>query len=167
MGVAIINRQRRLRLDRQMLRQFGLSVLKALSLPDLEVSIVFVSDRRMRLLNRNYRGKDKTTDVLSFSYAEDRVLQLGSLPVLGLVAGDYLGDVVISVEMAARDAEQLGLTFDDEVKRLIIHGMLHLCGYDHEVDDGEMLRLEQKLRRRLLGRGVRATQRVAAKRDGN
>lgn len=167
MGVSVINRQRRLRLDRQALEEFALNLLQALGLPELDLTLVFVSDKRMRLLNRNYRGKDKPTDVLSFSYAEDAVLQRGSLPVLGLASGDYLGDVIISVETAARDAEQLGLTFDDEVKRLIIHGVLHLCGYDHEVDDGEMFRLERRLRRRLLRRGMRAAHKVAAERDGN
>lgn len=167
MAVAILNRQRRLSLNRQELEEFSASVLKALGLTALDLTLVFVSDPRMRSLNRDYRGKNKATDVLSFSYNETVVLQRGPLPLLELAAGDYLGDVVISVETAARNAELLGLTFDYEVKRLIIHGVLHLCGYDHEADDGEMFRLERRLRRRLLRRDVKVTCGVAAERDGN
>ena len=96
-------------------------------------------DERMRLLNRDFRGKDKPTDVLSFGWDD---LTNG---------GDeaYLGDIVISVETARRQAERRRSTLDNELRVLTLHGFLHLLGYDHETDDGEMRRIEYRLRRRL------------------
>ena len=98
----------------------------------------------MRRLNRDYRGIDAPTDVLSFAYHEG-----------GGEAGNesevcHLGDVVISVETAETYARRLGLTFDHEIQTLVIHGVLHLAGYDHETDHGEMQRLERRLRRELI-----------------
>jgi probable rRNA maturation factor len=94
----------------------------------------------MRELNRRWRGKKGTTDVLSFPSAQDEFEKL---------EGANLGDVVISVEQAARQAAEHDLSFETEVAQLILHGLLHLCGYDHETDTGEMNRLELRLRRRL------------------
>ena len=99
------------------------------------MAVTFIGDRKMRRLNRDYRGIDSPTDVLSFSYGDPR----------------ELGDVVISTATAARQAESLGLPIDVELQHLIIHGTLHLAGYDHETDNGEMKRLENRLRRELLG----------------
>ncbi|HEU5459217.1 MAG TPA: rRNA maturation RNase YbeY, partial [Pyrinomonadaceae bacterium] len=84
-------------------------------------------------LNQQFRGVDKATDVLSFPADEQ----------------DNLGDVAISVETATRQAKENGLSFDNEVGQLILHGLLHLSGYDHETDNGEMNRLELRLRRKL------------------
>lgn len=94
----------------------------------------------MRELNRRWRGKRGTTDVLSFPAGQDEFER---------AAGATLGDVVISVERAGAQAAAHGLSFEREVEQLILHGMLHLCGYDHESDDGEMNALELRLRRRL------------------
>ena len=87
-----------------------------------------------------WRKKSGTTDVLSFPSSQNEFEK---------AEGVILGDVVISVEQAARQARERGLSFDEEVSQLILHGLLHLCGYDHEQDDGEMNRLELRLRRRL------------------
>jgi len=95
----------------------------------------------MRELNRRWRGQRGTTDVLSFPAAQAEFEKLSG--------GETLGDVVISVEQADRQAREHGLTLDDEIAQLILHGLLHLCGYDHETDDGEMNALELRLRRRL------------------
>lgn len=95
--------------------------------------MLFCGDRRMRSLNRRYRGKDRPTDVLAFP-AEGEGL---------------LGDVVISVPYASRQARRRGEPAAREIDRLLVHGLLHLCGYDHETDDGEMDALEASLRRRL------------------
>jgi probable rRNA maturation factor len=108
------------------------------------LTITFVRDHAMRRLNRDYRGVDQPTDVLSFAYHE------GEEIVAPEMESRHLGDVVISVETAGRYAGELGLTFDREIEHLIIHGALHLAGYDHETDDGEMNRLEKKLRKELL-----------------
>ncbi len=104
------------------------------------MTIAFVSDRAMRDLNRRWRGKRGTTDVLSFPAAQDEFERQ---------AGATLGDVIISVERAERQAREHGLSLDDEIAQLILHGLIHLCGYDHETDDGEMNALELRLRRRL------------------
>jgi probable rRNA maturation factor len=99
------------------------------------VSLALSRHRRLRAHNARYRGKDRPTDVLSF-------------PGDGGEAG--LGDIVISVETAARNARSLGRTLPQELDVLALHGFLHVLGYDHETDDGTMDRLEGRLRRRLL-----------------
>jgi len=104
------------------------------------LAVCLVSDRRMRSLNRSFRGRDSTTDVLSFP--------AGDLP--GGVEEQPLGDIVISVPTALRQARQARHPLEVELMVLALHGYLHLLGHDHEVDDGKMLRLERKLARRLL-----------------
>lgn len=108
-----------------------------------ELSLVMVSDRKMRALNLKFRGVDRATDVLSFPMAaETQSAELSS------VAEQYLGDVVIATGVAERQARNAGHRLGYEHRRLALHGLLHLLGYDHERDNGEMARLEKKLRRR-------------------
>lgn len=101
-----------------------------------EVSVLFCGDRRMRALNRGYRSKDRSTDVLAF-------------PADAAASGGMLGDIVVSVPYASRQARKLGETPAREMDRLILHGFLHLLGFDHETDGGEMEAFEARLRRRL------------------
>jgi probable rRNA maturation factor len=108
---------------------------RAAGSPAREVSVLFCADGRMRGLNRRYRGRDKSTDVLAF-------------PADAAQAG-FLGDIVISVPYAGREARRRGETRAREIDRLLLHGFLHLMGYDHETDAGEMDALEGKLRERL------------------
>jgi len=120
----------------------GRRLLAALRLPDAELSLVLVSDAVMRRLNREWRGRDRPTDVLSFSQAEGA----GGAPA-GL-----LGDVVISVDTARRQAAERAAPLARELDRLLIHGVLHLLGYDHERSPAEarrMQRRERQLARRL------------------
>jgi probable rRNA maturation factor len=131
--VEVVNRQRRLRLDTEAWTNFATKALDAIGKRDSSATIAFVSDDRIRQLNRDFRGVDKATDVLSFRSDEET----------------NLGDIAVSVETATRQAKENGLTFDNEIAQLILHGLLHLCGYDHQTDDGEMNRLELRLRRRL------------------
>ena len=131
--VEVVNRQRRLRLDTEVWATFATKVLDAIGKSNWQATIAFVSDERIRQLNKQFRGLDRATDVLSFP-ADDEA---------------RLGDIAVSAETAARQAKENGLTFDNEIAQLILHGLLHLCGYDHETDKGEMNRLELKLRRRL------------------
>ncbi|HET6344849.1 MAG TPA: rRNA maturation RNase YbeY [Myxococcota bacterium] len=99
--------------------------------PDAEsLGVRFVGDRGMRRVNRQFRHQDKTTDVLSFPGDEG-----------------HLGDILISVPTARRQAETAGHGVDRELKTLLLHGVLHCLGYDHETDQGEMERLERRLRR--------------------
>jgi rRNA maturation RNase YbeY len=138
--IEVVNRQRKLALDGERWERFAARAVRVVPSNGAGVTVAFVSDRLMRELNRRWRGKRGTTDVLSFPAGQDEFER---------AAGATLGDVVISVERAARQAAEHGLSFEREVEQLILHGLLHLCGYDHERDDGEMNALELRLRRRL------------------
>lgn len=109
-----------------------------------EVAVALVPDARVRALNRQYRRKDAPTDVLSFpAFAP-------SAPRRGEPAAErgFLGDVVIAVGVARRQAREAGHSMQAELRVLALHGLLHLLGYDHEHDDGQMARLERRLRRK-------------------
>ena len=107
-------------------------------LRDAEVSVLLTGDRAMRTLNRRYRGKDRTTDVLSFP------LRGGTF---SRVQRRLLGDIVICLPVAARQARAAGETLLDEIDRLLVHGFLHLLGYDHEQSGREARRMEERERR--------------------
>lgn len=109
------------------------------------VSVLLSNDRTLRRLNRDYRGKDKPTDVLSFP-AADFSIQPARTPALA--ARRHAGDLALSLETAARQARALGHPLATEVRILLLHGLLHLVGYDHETDRGEMAEREEQLRRR-------------------
>ena len=141
MMIEVVNRQRKVPVDGERWRAFAERALRVVPAEEgAGVTVAFVSNRAMRELNRMWRKKSGTTDVLSFPAEQDEFEK---------AEGETLGDVVISVEQAARQAREHGLSLDEEVAQLILHGLLHLCGYDHERDDGEMDRLELRLRRRL------------------
>jgi probable rRNA maturation factor len=101
-----------------------------------DVSIAVVSDRRMRALNRQFRGKDAATDVLSFPATQ--------MPGVST----FLGDIVIASGVATRQAREAGHSVGTELKVLALHGLLHLLGYDHEADGGKMARAEARLRKK-------------------
>lgn len=138
--IEIVNRQRKIPLDLDVWQAFAERAIKVVPAEGAGVTIAFISDRAMRVLNHTWRGKAGTTDVLSFPAEQDEFEKL---------EGFQLGDVVISVEQAARQAAENGLTLENELQQLILHGLLHLCGYDHETDQGQMDKLEVRLRRRL------------------
>jgi probable rRNA maturation factor len=114
-------------------------VLARLDVPAAEVGVLLCDDATIRSLNREFRGKDRPTDVLSFpaGFAQED-------------GPPYLGDVAISLETAAHQAAEVGVATETELRTLLVHGILHLAGYDHESDDGEMARLEATLRRELI-----------------
>ena len=138
--IEVVNRQRQRSIDSERWRRFVEAALERLGKEREGAIVAFVSDRRMRELNREFRGLRRTTDVLSFPNEREQFER-------SFDGG--IGDVVISVEQAARQASEHGLSFETEVAQLILHGLLHLCGYDHETDDGEMNRLELRIRRQL------------------
>ena len=107
-------------------------------LPHAEISVLLIGDRAMRSLNRRYRGKDRTTDVLSFPLRDG---------TFSKVQHHLLGDIVISVPAAARQAKAAGEPFLVEIDRLLVHGFLHLLGYDHERSRVEARRMEARERR--------------------
>lgn len=115
-------------------------VLEDLECHDKELSILFTDDDCMAVLNRQYRGKEGATDVLSFSMVEEPDGEAAS-PVFESV---MLGDVVISVDTALRDAKELEQSFERTVDRLMIHGILHLLGYDHEKSSVEAIRMTEE-----------------------
>lgn len=106
-----------------MLENGALKILNALGCPDAELSVVLVDDYEIRQLNRDYLQRDHATNVISFSMREGEGADLHP---------ELLGDVVISTETAARDATEAGVSFESELLFLLVHGVLHLCGYDHE-----------------------------------
>ena len=138
--VEVVNRQRKIPIDAERWREFAERALRVVPAGGAGATVAFVSDRAMRELNRRWRGKSGTTDVLSFPAGQEDFERAEGLS---------LGDVVVSVEQAARQAAEHGLDFEGEVRQLILHGFLHLCGFDHERDGGEMNALELRLRRRL------------------
>jgi probable rRNA maturation factor len=115
-----------------------------------EIAVLLSDDRTLRRLNREFRGKDRATDVLSF-------------PTEGKMARGHAGDLAISLETAARQAREQGHSLRDEVRVLLLHGVLHLAGMDHEADRGEMAEREARLRKRFrLRSGLIARNGVAA-----
>lgn len=136
MEIALVDGRRARKVALAPLRRF-LERLVALEPPRAGargMAVALVSDRRMRALNRAFRGKDRATDVLSFP---DR--------------GAWLGDIAISVDRARAQAKERGDTPAREIRTLLVHGYLHLNGYDHERDDGAMMRRQRALVARLVG----------------
>ena len=121
-------------LDRAGLSRFLTRARKAAALNGA-VTVLLADDVRLKSLNRDFRRKNKPTDVLSFPAGEN--------------GEGVAGDLAISVETAARQAAEHGHALDDELRILVLHGVLHLAGYDHEVDAGEMRALESELRAKL------------------
>lgn len=134
LSLVIVSRQRKHTVKKDEIGRVLQRAAAALNVKG-ELALVFAGDALLRRLNRDYRFKDKPTDVLSF---ESQDKDMG------------LGDVIISVETARANAERFGRTLDRELEILALHGFLHVLGYDHETDNGEMEALEKQLRARLL-----------------
>jgi len=136
MPVAVSTRGRRAPTLARRVGRNARRLLTALRRRDAELSILLVSDAEMRRLNRTWRDRDRTTDVLAFAQGEGE----------GGVPDGLLGDVVISVDTARRQAAERGLTLAAEADRLLVHGLLHLLGYDHEVSEREARRMQRRER---------------------
>lgn len=161
----ILNRQRRVRVSVRDIERFLTRARNVLRLPAESLTICLVTPTEIARWNRAYRGKNRPTDVLSFATIERDKHTRNKRPV-GRRRGDrgggdgfssassasstsYLGDIAIAPAVARANARRFGRTFDEEMRILILHGMLHLMGYDHETDNGQMDRRERRLRRRL------------------
>jgi len=131
---------RRVRFDLARLDRFAQTILSDVGEASAELGILFVGDQRMRGLNRRYRGKDRTTDVLAFAMRE------APTPHASRLTPRPLGDVVISIPTAQRQARQRGRSLDEELTVLLVHGILHLCGYDHERSEKEARRMYRRER---------------------
>ena len=136
----VVNCQRKIRIEITVFELFARQIAEIVSETKSKTfTVAFVSDRRMRELNKTFRGKNSTTDVLSFPYQTDEFE----------IETENLGDIVISLEQAQKQSAENNLTLETEIKQLILHGVLHLCGYDHETDAGEMNAAELRLRDKL------------------
>jgi probable rRNA maturation factor len=166
----ILNRQRRVRVSISGLEKFLAAARKRLRLASRSLTVALVTDAQIARWNRAYRGKNRPTDVLSFpadgSQAEPaskgkhrqtrpaRGTRAPRAPASAAASAPenlpgYLGDIAIAPAVARRNALRLGRAFDHEMRILILHGILHLLGYDHETDSGQMDRRENRLRREL------------------
>lgn len=140
MPVYIQSHVRRVTFDQARLDRLARAILSDVGEASAELGVLFVGDQRMRGLNRQYRGKDRTTDVLAFAMRESLTPHPSPLtPVM-------LGDVVIAVPTAVRQAKQGQRSLDEELTVLLVHGILHLCGYDHERSEKEARRMHRRER---------------------
>jgi probable rRNA maturation factor len=146
-AIEVVSRQRLCAINQQEVAQVAAATLAGTGRAGASLTVAFVRDRAIRQLNRTYRGKDRATDVLSFPASD---AQGETFINQSSESADYLGDIVIAIDTARHQADEAGHALAREVSELVIHGTLHLCGYDHETDNGEMNRLELKLRRKLL-----------------
>ncbi|MGB2622530.1 MAG: rRNA maturation RNase YbeY [Candidatus Acidiferrum sp.] len=163
----IVNQQRKVRLARKPLENFLGRVKRELGLRNCGVTVCFVSDAKIAGMNERFRKRAGPTDVLSFPAREARQgrskkrkniyaefaeysesTEKNGRGLRRLTKQTYLGDIAIAPETARRYAKKNGRSLNDELRVLILHGVLHLRGYDHETDGGEMNRIEQKMRRR-------------------
>jgi probable rRNA maturation factor len=145
----ILNRQRSVRLSTRALESFLLRVRRELDLKQAQVTVCLVSDAEMAGMNESFRKKHGSTDVLSFPAVMLRKPRRSRRIPDSLDSDASLGDIAIAPGVAKRNAKNYGRTLPAELKILILHGVLHLLGFDHEADRGEMDRTEKKLRRRL------------------
>jgi len=132
----IENRQKKIKIDLQRVRRALNKILRNLDCKDKEISLLFVDDEGIRAINRRFLNRDYSTNVISFSMSEGE---------FGNINPHILGDIVISVETAFTDALEASIEFDDEIDFLMIHGFLHLIGYNHEnTGEDETIRMENK-----------------------
>jgi rRNA maturation RNase YbeY len=140
MPVFVKSQVRLMQVNRPLVESLASTILSTMGESSSELSLTFVGDRRMRRLNRRYRRKDRTTDVLAFAM-RDATASLSSRRIPG-----PLGDIVIAVPTAERQARRENRSFEEEVAVLLVHGILHLCGYDHERSESEARRMHRRER---------------------
>ena len=133
--IAVENRHKKIRIVKKRVREVAGAILAAVGCTSVELSILFVDDKEIHTLNREYRKKDKPTDVLSFPMREGE---------FGDLNPDLLGDVVISLDTAKRQAEERGEALEEELNFLLTHGIMHLLGFDHEGTPSEARRMQAK-----------------------
>ena len=148
----ILNRQREVRLALQPLNTFFLQVKRELRIQKAEITICLVSDAEIARMNQDFRKKKGPTDVLSFRVqkrSRPRVALRKRAAKTSNRDSTFLGDIAISPAAARRNAARYGHNLTHEMRVLILHGVLHLLGYDHEADQGQMERMEARLRAKL------------------
>jgi len=144
--IIIDNRQRKYPVDHQKMRTWAIAILSMEKEAAVEVGLIFVSDRVIRRFNRQYRGLDVPTDVLSFPIRDTNVSQQRTPWVSTSAPFSLLGDVMISLERADAEAPSYGRDYSSQLLFLMIHGLLHLLGYDHEQSRNEARRMQRRER---------------------
>jgi len=137
--ITVVNGQKIHRIKKDVCRGFLSRVIRECGMNADQVSVLFTDDAVMRKYNREYRHEDRTTDVISFP--------AGGKNMEGLV---NIGDIVISVPAAFRQAQEAGWSLEKEIKKLLVHGLLHLAGFNHETDGGKMKKMENVLCKKLI-----------------
>lgn len=149
----IVNRQRRIALAIRPLSDFLERAERELGFPESGVTVRLISDSAIAQLNRKFRGKPGPTDVLSFPANAIRPRRSLPRPLKRSngtgPAQEYVGDIALSPETARRNARRFSRSLPEELRILVLHGLIHLAGFDHETDEGQMEKLERRLRRRL------------------
>lgn len=136
MKIQIENQQKRIKINKRKIRVEVTKLLKLLNCGNKEISITFVNDPTIQIINKKYLSKDKPTNVISFSLQEGEFSGINP---------ELLGDVIISVDTASSDAKKGHLTFDEEILFLIIHGLLHILGYNHvNTSKANVLKMKRK-----------------------
>ena len=135
MEVQIDNRQSNLRISKKKIRQTATVILNALEYPDAELSILIVDDQQIAQLNQDYLDRKGPTNVIAFPMRTGKFSE---------IAPNLLGDVVISIETALLEGQHGGLSMEERFDQLLIHGILHLLGYDHENTKSEARKMEKK-----------------------
>jgi probable rRNA maturation factor len=131
--ITIKNRTRRIKIDEQWLKSQAQKILNILAYPDFDLGILLTTNASIRVFNRQYRGKDKPTDILSFAFHP--TLKAGQRIKVSSEDEKNLGDLIISLEYIYTDPKKMGDTFTKRMQILLVHGICHLLGYDHEKDD--------------------------------
>ena len=157
----VLTRRNKVAVDLRATRDFVQRIRRCLRLGRSDFNVCFVGDREIAELNATYRGIARPTDVLSFPWRVESKLGSGRISNFGFRISapefrfptrefrHFLGDIVISAETARRSAKAAGHSTAREIRWLILHGVLHLLGHDHETDRGEMAELEVAMRQRL------------------
>jgi len=141
MAISIKNQQKKVKLDLRQIRQVVRKLLHLVGCRDKEISLLFVDDEEIQEINRAYLGRNYPTNVISFSFSEGEFSNINP---------DILGYIVVSVATALRDAENGSISLEDELDFLIIHGLLHILGYNHENNNADDIECMQKKEQELF-----------------
>lgn len=140
--ITITSTQRKIKISTKKMTQDIKKILRHLGYQDYDVNILLTTNRTIRKYNKTYRHKDKATDILSFPFYPD--LKPGQRIEATAPEESCLGDIIISLEYVRKDIKKLYVSFDDRTQRLLVHGICHLLGYDHETDEDYELMLAQE-----------------------
>ncbi len=141
--INIKNRQRKIKIDLENITKIAQKILDLINYPDFDLGILITTNKSIKKYNKKYRQKDKPTDILSFPYHNE--LKAGQAIKIKNEEDKNLGDLIISIEYVQKAAKELNQNFDSHLKMLLVHGILHLLGYDHIKDkDYEVMQKEEQ-----------------------